>query len=147
MRNSQPKEFFTEEEQQKIADAIADAEHETSGEICVRIDRRCPSDIVKHAGELLHSLGYSSTKAHTAVLIYICLQGRKAAIYGDQGIHQKIGDAGWQKICNHLVTHFQKNQFLEGVTTAIAAVGAILKEHFPVIGEKRNELSDKPSFG
>jgi Predicted membrane protein len=147
MRKTEPKEFFTDAEQDKITRAIAQAEKETSGEICVRIDRRCPSDAVKHAGRLLRALGYSSTKARTAVLIYICLEDRQVAIYGDEGIHQKIGDQGWEKIRNHLVTHFRQDQFLEGVIATIAAVGAVLKEHFPCAKEKPNELPDKPSFG
>jgi uncharacterized membrane protein len=147
MQNASPREFFTEQEQQLISNAIHEAEHGTTGEICVRIEKRCPDNPLKHTKRLLHALGFSSTQARTAILIYISLEDRKVAIYGDSGIHQKMKNDGWQSICNDLVSHFRNENFVAGITDAIAGVGKALKEHFPATEENPNELPDKPSFG
>jgi len=91
------KEFFTEEEKQRLVAAIKKAEQNTSGEVRVFIESKCRfMDALDRAKEIFFQLEMDQTEERNATLIYVAVKDKQAAIFGDQGIHQKVGDQYWQ---------------------------------------------------
>ena len=90
--------FFDQEEQALIAKAIREAERCTSGEIRVYVESRCSyMDALDRAVELFGQMGMQSTKERNAVLVYVAVKDHQLAVFGDEGIHQKVGSEYWQQ--------------------------------------------------
>src|ERR1700692_1452657 len=92
------KPFFTAEEQAQIVAAIASSEKQTSGEIRVYVESHCRFvDPLDRAAETFYGLKMEKTEAHNAVLVYVATKDRQLALYGDKGIHEKVGDKFWNE--------------------------------------------------
>ena len=86
------KEFFTPEEKQQLVEAINQAEQRTSGEVRVFIESKCRFvDALDRAQEIFFKLKMQETEQRNATLIYVAVKDRQAAVYGDEGIHVKVG--------------------------------------------------------
>jgi uncharacterized membrane protein len=143
------KELFTKEEQQKIVSSIGDAERQTSGEIRVFVESRCKFvDPLDRATEIFAGLNMQATAARNAVLVYIALKDRPLALFGDQGIHEKVGEEFWKEKVRLIISHFNRANYAEGIATAVTEIGEALQEHFPYNKEGDiNELPDDIVFG
>ena len=143
------KDFFSEEEKKHIVDAIRDAEHQTSGEIRLYVESRCRFvDPLDRASEVFALLKMGETTAHNAVLIYIAVKSRQLAIYGDKGIHEKVGSAFWEKEVAEILSGFQREHFAGATAKIVTDIGAALKYHFPYDKQTDiNELPDDIVFG
>ena len=82
------------------------------------------------------------TRQRNAVLIFIAPRTHQFAVVGDEGIHQKCGDALWQSVVKKMQEHFRRDHFTDALVEAIADLGAVLTEHFPRQPDDRNELPD-----
>src|SRR5450432_2413541 len=90
------KEFFSHADNEKIVQAIRDAEKLTSGEIRVFVEHKCRfMDAMDRALEIFANLKMEQTEGRNAVLLYIALKDRQLAVYGDKGIHEKTGEEFW----------------------------------------------------
>lgn len=144
-----PVNYFSEEEKQLIVRAIEQAERRTSGEVRIYIESHCRNnDPVLRARELFQELKMDQTAIRNGVLVYLAMKDRKLAVYGDEGIHQKVGDVFWNATVKNMLEHFNKNNFTAGITQIIHEIGEALVTHFPY-DEKgdSNELSDEIVFG
>jgi uncharacterized membrane protein len=139
------KDFFSEQEKEAIIASIREAEKETSGEIRLHLENRCPRDPVHRARELFTSLGMHQTQKRNAVLIYISVQDHNVAIWGDEGIHEHVGQAFWDNEVQLIINHFKKGDYVQGVCKAIAQIGENLKKYFPYHHNDKNELPDEIS--
>ena len=143
------KEFFTEAEKQQIVAAIQAAEHRTSGEIRLFVESRCrfvhPLD---RAVEVFASLKMNQVTARNAVLVYVATKDRQLALFGDQGIHEKVGDAFWNEKVRSVLSHFNKANYAEGLAHIITEIGEVLRQYFPYDkNNDKNELPDDIVFG
>jgi len=144
-----PVDFFSEGEKKSIVHAIEQAERRTSGEVRIYIESHCSHpDPVERAKELFGELKMYETAARNGVLVYLAMKDRKLAVYGDEGIHLKVGDTFWDASVKNMLGHFNKNNFTAGITEIIREIGEALSTHFP-FDEKgdTNELSDEIVFG
>ncbi len=143
------KDFFSEEEKKQIVAAIREAEHRTSGEIRVYVESHCRFvDALDRAAEVFTVLKMENTSAHNAVLVYIAVKDRQMAIFGDQGIHEKVGELFWQKEVLHILSQFQKDHYADAVAKTVLDIGDALKQHFPYDRQTDvNELPDDIVFG
>ncbi len=143
------KDFFSEEEKKLIVAAIGEAEKQTSGEVRVYVESRCRFvDPIDRAAEVFSILKMDRTAAHNAVLIYLAVKDRQLAVFGDQGIHEKVGEEFWQKEVKHMLTRFQQDHYAEAVVKVVTDIGAALKQHFPYDRQTDiNELPDDIVFG
>jgi putative membrane protein len=82
------------------------------------------------------------TQDRTGVLIFVSLAERYAEIVADAGIDAKVPQDMWDSIVAGLIDDAKRDRVAEGFVTAIAAVGALLAEHFPVRPDDINELDD-----
>ncbi len=88
--------------------------------------------------------GLHQTMHGTGVLVFASLRERRAEIIGDRGIHERMGDAGWQRAVDALVDGMRRGVPGEGFEAAIDQVGVQLAEHFPRASDEPvpNELPD-----
>lgn len=143
------KDFFSPQENETIVKAIQDAESLTSGEIRVYIERHCrfvnPLD---RAAEVFWGLKMDHTKNRNAVLVYVAVSDHQFAIFADDGIHQKVGQAFWVKEVSDMKRHFAENHYVDAIAEVIRNVGKALQQFFPNSGENdKNELPDEIIFG
>ncbi|ACG72149.1 protein of unknown function DUF477 [Anaeromyxobacter sp. K] len=92
-----------------------------------------------------HENGLHRTTEGTGVLVFASLFEHEAVILGDRGIHEKMGDAGWDRAVAALVAGMRDDDPGRGFVEAIAQCGARLAEHFPRDPSARpppNELED-----
>ena len=92
---------------------------------------------------LFHELDMQNTKLRNGTLLYLNPKVRKFAIFGDQGIHEKVGPEFWTKLASEVSIHIREKDITDGIVYAVSAIGAALKEYFPATGENPNELSDE----
>lgn len=138
---------FTPDEQQRIIDAIRQAEKATSGEIRVHVEPHCVSaDPVQRAIEVFARLGMHQTKAQNGVLFYLAHVDRKFAVVGDQGIDVKVPADFWETTKDLLRTHFAAGEYATGLSQGIRRAGEQLKQYFPYASDDSNELADDISF-
>jgi uncharacterized membrane protein len=143
------KKFFSEEETQLIGKAIADAESRTSGEVRVFVESRCSfMDAVDRAAELFFSLKMDKTEQRNGVLVYIAMKDRQLAVFGDEGIHRKVGEEYWKKVVGEMLSSFNRDNYAEGISHCVRQIGEALHTNFPYDkGTDKNELPDDIVFG
>ena len=143
------KEFFTLEEKQDIVDAVQLAEKKTSGEIRVFVESRCSfMDALDRAVEIFQQLKMYETTERNAVLVYVAMKDRQLAVFGDEGIHQKVGDEYWNKEVQKMISNFNRDDYAEGVSGCVKAIGEALYTYFPYNNAAdKNELPDDIVFG
>lgn len=141
------KEFLHRLDEDRIVNAIGEAELNSSGEIRVHIEKNCPIDVLDRAVEVFANLHMHQTRLRNGVLIYIAWEDHKLAIIGDAGINALVGKQFWLDQQQSLSKYFQGSDFTEGICKAIAKVGGVLHEHFPYESGDKNELSDNISYG
>ena len=140
--------LLSQAEQEHIIDAIRAAELQTSGEIRVHIESRCPgNDAMVRAATLFNKLGMTQTQQRNGVLIYVALKSRRFCILGDSGIHSVAGEDFWQSARDAMQPLFAQNQPAEAIAEGVCRVGELLHERFPYQQDDVNELPDEISWG
>ncbi len=89
---SRTEDFLSTEEEQDIIQAIREAEKNTSGEIRIHIEAHAQIAPIDRAKEVFQALKMGNTKEENGVLIYVAVNDRKFAIYGDRGIDKAVPD-------------------------------------------------------
>ena len=143
------KEFFSQGERLRIVEAVQLAEQRTSGEVRVFVESRCRyMDAIDRAAEVFFALKMEKTEQRNAVLIYVALKDRQLAVFGDEGIHQKVGDQYWQDKVKRMIHNFNREDYAEGIRQCVTDVGEALHYHFPYDRQTdKNELPDEIVFG
>lgn len=139
--------FFTQEQQDRIVQAIRDAESNTSGEIKVHIEKECRGDVMAHAKEVFLQLKLHETSLRNGVLFYLALESHKFAILGDTGIDKVVPANFWHETKDLMRSQFKQGLITEGLCQGVRMAGQELKSHFPYLANDKNELSDDISFG
>lgn len=143
------KEFFSSEENKIIVEAIRNAELCTSGEVRVFVESKCRFvDPLDRALEIFAELKMQSTEHRNAVLVYVAIKDRQLAVYGDTGIHEKTGDEYWKAAVSNMISHFNRENYADGIANCVTMIGEALQQHFPYDKEvDKNELPDEIIFG
>ena len=143
------KEFFTDEEKQNIVDAVRNAEQRTSGEVRVFVESRCRYvNAIDRAVEIFENLQMQKTELRNATLVYVAIKDRQLAVFGDEGIHQKVGDEYWANQVMKMIHAFNRDNIPEGIRQCVLNIGEALALHFPYDrSTDKNELPDDIVFG
>jgi uncharacterized membrane protein len=139
-------DFLSSDEQAKVVSAIGTAERRTSGELRIHLELHCPGDPVNRAAEVFSRLGMGKTELHNGVLIYCALKDRRFAVYGDAGIHERLGQTYWQELVEHVQQEIRGNSLAAGLALAAESIGKRLSDYFPRAADDRDELPDDISF-
>ncbi|WP_131110301.1 TPM domain-containing protein [Sulfuricystis thermophila] len=142
---------FPTDVRREIALAVAESERHHRGELRVAIEGPLPVAALlrdvsprERALELFASLRVWDTQENSGVLIYLQLVDRDVEILVDRGIAAKVPPEQWQRLCRDLETAMREGRCREGLLAAIAAITALLAEHFPARSENPNELPNEP---
>ena len=140
--------FLSSDDELAIVPAIQEAEKKTSGEIRVHIEKKCPKkDPIKRAISLFQKLSMHKTDLRNGVIVYVATEDHLLAIWGDEGIHAKVGQEFWESTLVTLQEDFKTNQIKNGLTKALLDIGEKLQQYFPYQKDDKNELDDSISYG
>ncbi|MES2417009.1 MAG: TPM domain-containing protein [Bacteroidota bacterium] len=138
--------IFTEQEQELIAQAIADAEKATSGEIRIAIDKHCHGSAYEKATQYFAELSMDKTAQHNGVLIYLAYADRKFAIIGDKGIDKVVPEDFWETTHVAMKAHFLSGNLADGIIAGVSLAGEKLALFFPYQSGDVNELPNEIVF-
>ena len=146
---SRKKDFFSKEENEMIVQSIRDAERQTSGEVRIFVESHCRFiDPLDRAGEIFTELKMENTEHRNGVLFYVAIKDRQLAIFADSGIHSATGPQYWKDVVEHILLHFDKENYATGIKECITQIGDALQNHFPFEKDiDKNELPDEIIFG
>jgi len=135
----QLKQAFPKAVLREIESAIQASETRHSGELRFAVEAALdPVQVFKGESPRTRAVGLFSnlriwdTEHNCGLLIYVLLADRAVEIVADRGIHAKVGDAEWTRICHQMEAAFRGNDFRGGVLSGIQAVTQHLLEHFPI---------------
>lgn len=143
---------FPQETLDKIQAAIAAGEQDHLGEVCFAIEGGLPwfealtfTSARDRAEAAFARLRVWNTQGNTGVLIYILLAEHAIEIIADRGIAAKVAPEQWRAICAALEQACRDDNHAQGTMAAIAAIHALLTEHFPASGRSNvDELPNRP---
>lgn len=138
--------LFSDQESERIRIAIEKAEKNTSGEIRISAEKRCPEDPLDRATNYFRKIGMDKTALRNGVLIYIATEDHKFAIIGDAGINQAVPVDFWDTTKEAMLVHFKSGNIVDALITGINMAGEKLQQYFPYLDGDTNELSDDISY-
>lgn len=142
------KKFFSPEEQRLIVSAIQNAERSTSGEVRVYVESRCSyMDALDRAIEIFAQMGMQATEERNGVLVYVAIKDHQLAVFGDEGIHRKVGNEYWNQEVMKMLRDFNRDDYAKGIAGCVEDIGEALQKFFPYTDKDKNELSDDIQFG
>lgn len=144
---SKVEDFLTKAEEAQVVEAIRLAEKNTSGEIRVHLEKKTSIAPITRAVEVFHELKMNQTKLRNGVIIYVAVKSKQFAIYGDQGINDKVSDDFWDCTKDIMVTNFKKGNNVKALVEGIQNAGEQLQKHFPFEDDDTDELSNEISRG
>lgn len=138
------KEFIAGLDQQRIVNAIGDAERRTSGEIRIHVQPKVlGADLRDLAERTFERLGMTKTALRNGVLLFVASEDRKFVILGDKGIDDKVPAGFWDDIAAKLTIRFKNDEFTDGIVDAVSAIGEHLAAYFPRSADDVDELSNE----
>ena len=138
--------ILNREEDQRVVEAIRQAERNTSGEIKVHIENRCKGDVEQRSLFIFDKLKLNETQLRNGVLIYLAIKDHKFAILGDKGINDVVEDGFWNDVKDLMLNQFKEGHFAEGLEQGIMRCGEKLKAYFPYQSDDINEIPDDISY-
>jgi uncharacterized membrane protein len=137
---------LTNEQKKQVIDAIVQAEAETRGELRVHLSyAKAEDDLLKSAQLHFEKLKMHLTEERNGILLYVNPILRKFSVFGDQGIHDKVGQDFWHRLIDEVQTSIRDADMIHGIVHAVNRMGHALKEHFPHRDGQKNELEDDVS--
>ena len=80
------------------------------------------------------------------MLILLITTNREFLIYGDRGIHERVGQDFWDAARDRMARSFTQGAFAEGMAQGVLEIGRTLAQHFPRQANDVNEISDNVEF-
>lgn len=105
-------------------------------------------DAIDRAAELFFQLEMQKTDDRNAVLVYVAMKDRQLAVFGDEGIHKKVGNDYWNKEVLKMISNFNRENYAAGISEVVKDIGEALTKNFPFNNDTdKNELPDDIVFG
>lgn len=141
------KEFLAGMDEARLLAAIAGAEGRCSAEVRVFVAHGPCADPMAAAAREFFRLGMHRTRERNGVLVFVAPRSRRFAILGDAGIHEKVGQASWDRIAAEMAERFRAGDITGAVEGAVRDAGKLLEAHFPRRPDDANELPDAIAGG
>ena len=131
---------------------VAASELGHSGEIRLCVEAGLPLSYLwrratarQRAVTMFGKLRVWDTEHNNGVLIYLLLAEHAIEIVADRNITRHVPQATWDSLVAGMRTDFHARRFEPGLATAVDAVDALLRQHFPIgAGQANpNELPDR----
>jgi uncharacterized membrane protein len=105
-------------------------------------------DAIDRAAELFFKLEMDETDDHNAVIVYVAIKDKQLAVFGDEGIHIKVGEEFWNTAVQKMIANFNRENYAIGISEVVTDIGKALTAHFPYNNDTdKNELPDDIVFG
>lgn len=136
-----------------IAAAVAEGERHHHGEICFAVEAALSArallagrDARTRAQGVFSQLRVWDTAANSGVLVYLLLADHRIEIVADRGLDGRVSAEQWRGVCQLMEERLAAGDAGDAALAGVAAVSALLVEHFPrVEGDTdENELPDSP---
>ncbi|WP_374605537.1 TPM domain-containing protein [Niveibacterium sp.] len=137
----------------RLQSLVRESETQHSGEIRIVVEAGLPNSYLwkrlsarDRAITLFGKLRVWDTEHNNGVLIYLLLAERRIEIIADRGLDRRVSIIEWHNLLGDMRGEFAAGRFEQGLAAAVAAVGGLLRQHFPLApGEANpNELPDAP---
>jgi uncharacterized membrane protein len=138
-----PAQFIKSLDHARLEAAIAAAEAKTSGEIRVMVYQKPIDDAVSFAQTEFLRLGMQKTRERNAVFFFVAPASQSFAIIGDEGVHQKCGNAFWSELAATMQSGFRHEDYTGALAEGIERAGGLLAGHFPRRPDDTNELPNR----
>jgi uncharacterized membrane protein len=143
--------LFPEATLQAIEHAIAEGETRHRAEVRMIVEPALSVQAVlngvssrERARELFAHYRIWDTEENCGVLVYVNLADHKVEIVADRGVGRVIAAKDWEAVCRSMTQGFARGDFHGSVITALTQINALLQQHYPDDGSRRNQLSDRP---
>jgi len=137
----------------RIEAAVRASEQHHGGQIRVVVESGLPLSYLwrglsarARALMLFGKLRVWDTERNCGVLVYLLLAEHAIEIVADRGLNAHVDAAQWARIVAEMRRPLREGRFEDSLQQAVAAVDALLREHFPLAAgdSPRNELPDTP---
>ena len=135
----------------RLQAAVAASEQRHSGEIRLSMEAALPLSYLQRglqardrAVMLFGKLRVWDTEHNNGVLIYLLLAEHAIEIVADRGLARHVPQGQWDRLVAAMRDNFRAGRFEQGMLQAIAAVDALLLQHFALAAGQANpnELPD-----
>lgn len=132
---------------------VRESEQRHSGEIRIVVEAGLPNSYLlkrlsarDRAITLFGKLRVWDTEHNNGVLIYLLLAERRIEIVADRGLDRQVSIMQWHALLGAMRADFVAGRFEQGLAAAVAAVGDLLCQRFPLAAGQSNpnELPDAP---
>lgn len=86
--------------------------------------------------------GLNKTQDATGILLFLSFAERRAVVLADKSIAAKLSPDTWQKVLTLMIDGARERDVAGGLVRAINACGELVRPHFPIQANDRNELKD-----
>lgn len=101
-----------------------------------------PERVRERAMRMFIERGIHNTRDQSGLLLMLSEVEQQVVILGDAGIHERVGDSGWEGYVNRIVAGFKGGQAASSIVEVLQELGATLATHFPPRDDDTNELSN-----
>lgn len=92
------------------------------------MESRCSwMDAMDRAAEIFYTLKMEKTEQRNAVIVYVAMKDRQLAVFGDEGIHQKVGTEWWNNVVAEMLRNFNSSHYGKGIAECVIQIGDALK--------------------
>ena len=102
-----------------------------------------PERVRERAMRMFIERSIHNTRDQSGLLLMLSEVEQQVVILGDAGIHEKIGDPGWEAYVDRIVKGFKSGQAASAIVEILQELGDTLATHFPHRDDDTNELSNE----
>ncbi len=116
---------------EKVRQAIAAAEHQTSGHVRVSLAPFFWGSVERAADRVFARITGGLGRQRAAVLIFVVPGRRRFVVLGDEEIHSRVGQEFWHDVTAAIAERFKDRDFTGGLVHGVETVGRELAAYFP----------------
>lgn len=134
---------LTEEDEQRVVRAIANAERDNRGEVRVHLEVKCPTtDPTRRAQQVYEKLKLDQTREDTGVLLYVATGSKVCAVWSGAGLFGRPIEGFWKSVTELVAERSRAGKLADGLVEALGRIGELLRQHLPGEDKAGNEVPD-----
>lgn len=81
-----------------------------------------------------------ATRESNGILLFVSLLEHRVWVLADEGIHAKVPADTWTSAAGHIAAGIKSDRAADAICESVGEVGQLLKAHFPIREDDRDEL-------
>ncbi|MFW2178248.1 MULTISPECIES: TPM domain-containing protein [unclassified Moraxella] len=145
--------WFTAQGQQRLNQAVREAEIGHRGEVFLVVENHLPLEIARthnsrdRAIQVFADYRVWDTADNTGVLVYLNVCEHRLEIVADRGINSHVMPTLWQALCDKAIEGLKAGKQVDSLVALLQDIGQLLRQHYQLENDIRgNELSDEMVF-